>query len=368
VTTADAATRSRIDALVDAAIPRLVEVTSEFEFATFQTASRVPRALADAPEPEKESFRIEARLALLRRLEPMWPGRRLAAVGPDLKVTLLPESPKGVAVFVEPLLVAGRYRKLVRGMSQTGFHCRACRGRRGGCEACGGTRRRVAEAVEDFVKAPIAAALGARRSSFHGCGREDVDVRMLGAGRPFVVSVQWPRRRTIDAGAVERGVAERSGGRVTVSDLRVVGREEMRRVTTEHGAKTYRAVVRSASGTPLPADAAARLAPLSGAEIRQRTPERVERRRADKVRVRRVLAVGVVARETSGLVAVVRTEPGTYLKELVSGDGGRTSPSFAEVLGQPCFCEELDVLSADDAADGPIEPVVGGESAFGCAL
>ena len=41
-----AAANSRIDALVDAAMPRLVEVTSILEFDTFQTASRVPRDLA----------------------------------------------------------------------------------------------------------------------------------------------------------------------------------------------------------------------------------------------------------------------------------------------------------------------------------
>jgi tRNA pseudouridine synthase 10 len=360
-----AATRSRIDALVESAMPRLLEVTSILEFDTFQTASRVPRDLADADETTRESFRYEARLALLRRLEALWPGRRMIGVGHDVKVTLLPDSPKAVAVFVEPLFVAGRYRKLVRGMSQTGFHCRTCRGKRGGCEACGGTRRRVAEAVEDFIRAPIVAAVGTRRSSFHGCGREDVDVRMLGDGRPFVVSVQWPRRRSIDAGAVAREVAALSGGRVTVSDLGVVDRAEMRRVTMDHGTKTYRAVVRLEGGARLPADAAVRIASLAGAEVRQRTPERVEARRADLVRVRRVLSADVVEADATGLVAVIRTEPGTYEKELVSGDGGRTEPSFAAVLGQPCVCAELDVLSADDMT---ISVVVGGASDGGRTL
>lgn len=349
MTTPDTLPRSRIDALVDAAMPRLLEVTGIMEFDTFQTASRVPRDLEGADETTRESFRIEARLALLRRLEAIWPGRRMIGVGHDVKVTLLPDSPKAVAVFVEPLFVAGRYRKLVRGMSQTGFHCRGCRGKRGGCETCGGTRRRVAEAVEDFIRAPIVAAVGTKRSSFHGAGREDVDVRMLGAGRPFAVSVQWARRRTIDGDAIARDVAALSGGRVTVSDLRVVSRAEMRRITMEHGEKTYRAVVRPEGGD-LPADAAARLASLVGAEIRQRTPERVERRRADLVRTRRVLGIEVETAGARELVSVVRTEAGTYVKELVSGDAGRTEPSFASALGQPCVCAELDVLAADDGS------------------
>jgi tRNA pseudouridine synthase 10 len=222
----------------------------------------------------------------------------------------------------------------------------------------------VAEAVEDFIKAPLVAAVGTRRSSFHGAGREDVDVRMLGRGRPFVVSIEWPRRRTIDGAAVAAEVERASAGRVTVSDLRVVSREEMRRITTEHGEKTYRALVRAEDGSPLPPDAAERLTSLAGAEIRQRTPERVERRRADVVRVRRVLGVRVVERTADELVAEVRTEAGTYVKELVSGDGGRTEPSFASALGQPCVCAELDVLSAGEESSAGFA----GASATGCAL
>ena len=40
----------------------------------------------------------------------------------------------------------------------------------------------------------------------------------------------------------------------------------------------------------------------------------------------------------------VRAESGTYIKELVSGDGERTRPSLTEVLGIPCTCVALDVL------------------------
>jgi tRNA pseudouridine synthase 10 len=346
----DAATTSRIDALVEAAMPRVLQVTADMEFATFQTACRAPRDLKDADESARESFRVEARVALLRRLEPLWPKRRLLGVGHDVKVTLLPDSAKGVAVFVEPLFVAGRYRKLVRGMSQTVFHCRACRGRGDGCEACGGTRRFVAEAVEDFVRPPVVEAAGGVSASFHCAGREDVDVRMLGLGRPFVVSVRWAKRRAIDGDAVARAVEAASGGRVLASELRVVPRAEMNRITTERADKTYRAVVRATDGGTLPVDAAARLASLAGAEIRQRTPERVEKRRADLVRARRILDVVVESSGPDQLVAWIRTEAGAYVKELVSGDGGRTTPSFASALGAPCVCAELDVIYAGAAA------------------
>jgi tRNA pseudouridine synthase 10 len=49
--------------------------------------------------------------------------------------------------------------------------------------------------------------------------------------------------------------------------------------------------------------------------------------------------------EIDGLVVwEVRTDSGAYIKELISGDGGRTRPSVAEVLGIPATCVSLDVV------------------------
>ncbi len=40
----------------------------------------------------------------------------------------------------------------------------------------------------------------------------------------------------------------------------------------------------------------------------------------------------------------IRAQHGTYIRELVSGDGGRTSPSLAGLVGAECQVEVLDVL------------------------
>ena len=80
--------------------------------------------------------------------------------------------------------------------------------------------------------------------------------------------------------------------------------------------------------------------------IRQVTPHRVASRRgADAVRMKRVIASQWLGPfEGGGHLWEVRTESGTYVKELISGDGGRTAPSLAAVLGAPCRCAALDVL------------------------
>ncbi len=327
----------------ETAIPHVADATRDVEFATYRPGCAAAPGLAD-------EVREEVRLALRDRLAALWPQRRVEVARPEVTVIVHAGTPPRVELDVAPIFVAGRYCKLVRGLTQTVLHCRWCRGRRGGCNSCGGTGRLVAEAVDDFVRPPIELRGRGELSCFHGAGREDVDVRMLGAGRPFVVSVMSPRRRTFPLDDVPSEVEAASGGRVTVAGLAFVGRESMRRLTTEHGTKTYRAVVRPAPGASLPADAASRLAALSGAEVRQRTPARVEARRADLVRPRRVHAVEIEEAGADALVVRITTDPGTYVKELVSGDGGRTEPSFASLLGQPCVCAELDVLAAGTTA------------------
>jgi len=44
----------------------------------------------------------------------------------------------------------------------------------------------------------------------------------------------------------------------------------------------------------------------------------------------------------------LETESGTYVKEFVSGDDGRSVPNFSEALGMQCRVEVLDVLAIND--------------------
>jgi len=82
--------------------------------------------------------------------------------------------------------------------------------------------------------------------------------------------------------------------------------------------------------------------------IAQQTPERVVHRRADTTRHRRILAAEVVRVDGDRAEIRVTAEAGTYIKEWVHGDRGRTSPSLAERLGVACEVIELDVLDVLD--------------------
>lgn len=249
-----------------------------------------------------------------------------------------------VQLQVNPVVFYGRYRKLARGVAQTTWTCPHCRGK--GCEVCGGTGKLSATSVEELVVPVFLEATGGTRGNLHGAGREDADARMLGRGRPFLLTVENPHRRTVDLPRIAEEVRRRSGGAVELLDLQPATPALEKKVKTGKFAKRYWARVIFAA--PVSPEAWERaLLGLVG-EISQRTPERVRHRRADLVRKRRVFAAqGRLLSQTEAELELT-CEAGLYVKELVSGDKGGTRPSLAELLGVEATVAELDVLDILD--------------------
>lgn len=248
------------------------------------------------------------------------------------------------------LLVFGRYRKLDRVTPQTRWPCRRCGGR--GCVDCRRTGKQYETSVEELVAAPFLAATGATQEAFHGAGREDIDARCLGRGRPFILELKDPRVRTLDLSGFADLVKAHAGGRVEVEALRWSEKAEVVAIKEHRGAKTYRARVRLAA--PVPPDALrAAVDALRGRTIHQRTPQRVEHRRGDLVRERRVLDLAVEAHDGDQATLRVHGDAGLYIKELVSGDEGRTDPSLSGLLGVPARVEELDIIDVEYEPPAP---------------
>ncbi|MBC7220063.1 tRNA pseudouridine(54/55) synthase Pus10 [Candidatus Bipolaricaulota bacterium] len=333
------------------------ELVADREFATFLFGVHLsPRQEAVEeflderfPSPWSEPFKRDVNRELGKAFE-----RTLAEQGraatvdfarPDVQFTVDLET-GGIALTVAPVFFYGRYRKLVRGIPQTHWPCRSCRGR--GCASCGGTGKLYPTSVEELVLPAFLSATGGTGGHLHGAGREDIDARMLGRGRPFVVEVKEPRVRTIDLEAVAREVNGAAAGRVEVLDLRPGAPDLVAQVKEEHADKRYRARVEL--GEPVTEEALARALEALVGEIEQRTPVRVRHRRADLVRRRRVLeASGRLLSPTEAEVEVL-CQGGLYMKELISGDEGATQPNLASLLGVPAKVVELDVLNVLDGS------------------
>ncbi len=244
------------------------------------------------------------------------------------------------------LFVEGRYRKLVRDLPQTVFFCPECkgRGRRKGepCGRCEGYGKLTKDSVQELIERVSLPRFRSWKSKFHGAGREDVDVRMLGDGRPFILEVVNPKVPMVDLSELQEAINRACVDRVEVHGLRLVPRARVAELKEAKHPKEYSVLVRP-EASPDPAV----LAALVGRKItvRQRTPERVAHRRADLDRERWAEIVSVEPEADGNLRFLLRCEHGTYVKEIVSGEGGRTEPNLASLLGTPCTCVELDVTA-----------------------
>ena len=183
------------------------------------------------------------------------------------------------------------------------------------------------------------------KTAFHASGREDIDARMLGTGRPFVVEISKPRKRFLDLPKLKKIINVAAKDKVEVSNLRFTSKDVVRRLKkAESAQKEYRVLVEfegdvSEEGLRVVAEK------LSNAVIKQQTPLRVLHRRADLTRERYIYEVKVKKVSPKKAEMQIRCQGGLYVKELVSGDEGRTVPSVSELLGNRAKPLKLDVLN-----------------------
>jgi len=177
-------------------------------------------------------------------------------------------------------------------------------------------------------------------SKFHGAGREDIDVRMLGKGRPFVLEIKEPKKRKINLKEIADEINKFAKGKIEVLNLKFSTRNRKVEIKTSSPYKIYRAKVKLKD--EIEPSALEKLKSLN--LIKQRTPKRVSHRRADKIRKRKVIDIKWNIIDSKTLELILKTEGAVYIKELISGDDGRTKPSISEILNTPAECIELDVL------------------------
>lgn len=310
-----------------------VKLTSRLEEMEAFYEERFP---SEHREPLKHSVNRMSGIAFERLL-----GRAVTVKFTAPQVSFLVDlNANELTMHVLSLYVYGRYCKLERGIPQTKWPCRQCRGR--GCEACEFTGKQYSDSVEEIIARSLIELVDASSACLHGAGREDIDARMLGTGRPFVLELHRPKRRSVDLTDAHLGVNESAAGRVSVSPLMLVHRRTVAWVKELRATKKYRALVEFAK--PVNSDQLQTVLESLPGEIEQRTPHRVSHRRADLIRKRTLHnASGQLLDETHADI-VVHGDGGLYIKELISSDKGRTNPSLSGRLGIEARVTDLDVL------------------------
>ena len=339
-------------ARVEAWAQRVYERLLPYEFERYLIGTRAPQFLVEAEDELRQRHHITTgepwnrsfNRAVGRRLGEVFQEQQGRLVAVDFRqpevVVQLDLTWEKATLQINPIYLFGRYKKFKRGIPQTHWPCKACKGK--GCKACNGSGAQYPESVESLLGERLKRRCQAQSYVLHGAGREDIDARMLGTGRPFVLELKQPRKRPTNWEALAAEVNAAAQGKVEVMGLTPVGTSMVGAIKTKKAQKRYRVVV-AFERCPDQATLDAALNALLGT-IEQRTPQRVAHRRADLVRKRELFQVEGKLLDAQTAEITLLGAGGLYIKELISGDGGRTAPSLAAKLGTNTTVTELDVL------------------------
>ncbi|CAO3617076.1 unnamed protein product [Cunninghamella blakesleeana] len=196
-------------------------------------------------------------------------------------------------------------------------------------------------------------------TKFVTAGREDANVRMLGTGRPFYCELINPRRpilkkeeyeqmeKEINSSSKTKDIVQvRQIQHILPNDTKIIKEGE------EKKRKTYRALVWLSE--PLTQDMIDKCNKAGENEFitYQKTPIRVFQRRGAAVREKTIHTLKMEKAEEKPdshfAVVYMNTQAGTYIKEFVHGDLGRTKPNLATIIdAKYADLIELDVMEVD---------------------
>jgi tRNA pseudouridine synthase 10 len=439
---------------VDLLADIIYDALKPYELKRLQLGARFPKDQTEGEDVMRKQYgaggsdQLKSSLVaqISRRLNERLGGIELVNDKPDV-LALIDVLTLTVDLDIRAVYVYGRYKKLERGIPQTRWPCRACKGR--GCKRCDETGLQYKRSVQDLIGNPLLELFEANEHSFHGMGREDIDVRCMGRGRPFVIEFKNPRKRSVDPEVMMDRINTLAEGSVEITSMRPSTSSEVVRIKDTPAEKSYtirfrvepmneaeyevltapvdltkedvqtrstkkrrrqrrgdrnsdrtkplEAVLEVPAASPTEDElkamkkdelvalavkhelkktgtkaelverilAALPPAPktfdlpddetiiqviqnLNGVKLAQRTPERVAHRRADLIRRRTVYeahppSIEIAEDGVREVEVTLRCESGTYVKETVHGDSGRTQPSIASLIKAKCNVVWLDV-------------------------
>lgn len=311
----------------------LIEMSSDYEFRNFLIGTTLSEEISKREEMSRNLFgddfepinRSFNRL-LGKKLEERT-GKTMERNDPDImfKLNLNYDS---LELQIRPVYIYGIYWKFRRDIPQTKWI----------------KPNEIKDTVESIIGEPIKVELNGEDYTLHGSGREDVDVRMLGNGREFVIEIKNPRKRYVPLEELQDSVNRNSSG-VKVELISYCARKDIIKVKNSRNQKVYSAKIVRNNGDSISRELLEKaVRNLNGKIIYQRTPLRVAHSRTDMIRERKVIRAEIEEINENFAILRIEAEAGTYIKELISGDEGRTTPSLSELYGSGLVIKELDVI------------------------
>ena len=229
-----------------------------------------------------------------------------------------------------PLFVGGRYCKYSRDLPQTPWFI-------------GGVRK-AETSIQELICNRIQELTRSSGVKFSSSGREDCDVRMLGNGRPFRVELLNPRKMSLNKSEIELLQADINSDTDLVEVKRLQVMSKASAAFLKEGEmekrKEYRALVWAPE--KLTQESLDTLSAMEDLVVHQKTPIRVLHRRALATRDRTIHKMSAELVNDQHFYLKLTTQAGTYIKEFVHGDFGRTRPNLRSLMRQ-----EVDILTLD---------------------
>lgn len=251
-----------------------------------------------------------------------------------------PSSPKTTCQVVDiqcnhaSVFVAGRYNKYSRTLPQTPWVIDG--------------ERKMESSVEELITEQLMAVFKADSFNFSSSGREDVDVRTLGRGRPFAIELVNPHRVQFTEQEIKDLQQKiNKSDKIKVRDLQIVSREAVAHMKEgeEEKTKCYSALIWTEK--PVGKEDLEFLDDIKELKIIQKTPLRVLHRRPLASRSRTIHTMKTEYVDEHHFRLYLKTQAGTYIKEFVHGDFGRTVPNIGAMMKTTADIPELDVESVD---------------------
>lgn len=275
-----------------------------------------------------------------------------------------------ISLECDSIYIAGRYLKHQRYISQTGYENKAIKE----SSLIEPMQREEDNEDEDgdvygfHPKISVSSLLipffiahgNSDNAIFHAAGREDIDVRMKGNGRPFIIElVNSKNGLSRDwSSLAERINADPHVSRFIHIQGNILvafeknGKELIEKLASgsSEKRKNYRAICWTEK--PLPSNADEICHSIQNLSIEQATPIRVLHRRTAMKRTKYIYSLKLVRQLSDHYFVIdIFAQAGTYIKEFCNSDFGRTRPSLSELFFGECTSgrnqPELEILQLD---------------------
>lgn len=246
--------------------------------------------------------------------------RFVDAMDPELTFTLNLKD-ESCSIRSKSIAVSGRYVKSLRGLAQKQKPCQNCSGK--GCRSCDFHGISEFDSVEGMISKFLFEKIGGKTARFTWVGGEDKSSLVLGAGRPFFVTIQNPNRRILRQ-------TSKSLAPLKLNNLKITSDPPKRPLKFSSSVE-----IRIGADSKINAKNLKKLKKL------EKQPA-VVCDVSGKCSEKNISSVKYKKISDDEFSLFIKADGGLPIKRFVNGDN--VSPSVADALGITCKCLEFDFL------------------------